>query len=246
MPKPAVLEKAQLIELGPDLTQPAPGARPVNVQFNPETLKVTYANQVATSDNKNAQTGTAAMQHVGKGTTKLSVQLWFDITHPTASEANPRDVRELTGQVTFFITPKGDKKTPETFTIPAVKFHWGAFSFVGVMESLEETLELFSNDGRPVRASLTFGLAQQEIIAFGNGQGMRLPAVAGVSKSQPAGTVPLTSAPAGSSVQGLADVSAGAGVSWQDIASANGIENPRLLAPGQLLDINASVRSLEI
>ena len=49
------------------------------------------------------------MQHVGKGTTKLAVQLWFDITHPTASEANANDVRELTGKVTYFITPKADE-----------------------------------------------------------------------------------------------------------------------------------------
>jgi hypothetical protein len=40
-------------------------------------------------------------------------------------------------------------------------------------------------------------------------------------------------------VQSVAD-SQGKGDNWQDIASANGIENPRLLQPGQLLDLNAS------
>jgi nucleoid-associated protein YgaU len=34
----------------------------------------------------------------------------------------------------------------------------------------------------------------------------------------------------------LAD-SAGRGKDWQAIASANGIENPRMLAPGQLIDL---------
>jgi len=242
MPKPARLDKAQLIEMAASLTEEAPGKKPVNVQFNPETLKVTYANQVVTSDNKTAQTGSAGMQHVGKGTTKLAVQLWFDINHPTVGDAKPRDVRELTGRVSYFITPQPDPKKKDSFLVPGVKFHWGAFSFVGMMESLEETLELFSNDGRPLRSSLTFSLTQQEITAFKKGQGMRLPAVAGVSGRRPAGTVPLTSAPAGSSVQGLADSSAGAGLSWQDVASANGIENPRLLQPGQLLNLNASVR----
>jgi hypothetical protein len=242
MPKPAQLAKAQLIEMATNLQDPAPGARPINVQFNPETLKVTYANQVVTGDNQNSQTGTAAMQHVGKGTTKLAVQLWFDINHPAASEANARDVRELTGQITFFITPKADSSSPPKYFVPAVKFHWGAFSFVGVMESLEETLELFSSDGRPLRASVSFGLTQQDILAFAGGQGTRLPAVAAVSGTRPAGTVPLTSAPAGSTVQSLTAGSAAGGASWQDIAAANGIENPRLLAPGQLLNVNASVR----
>jgi hypothetical protein len=240
MPKPARLDKAQLMEMAPDLTKEAPGAQPLNVQFNPETLKVTYANQVKTDDNKTAQTGTAAMQHVGKGTTKLAVQLWFDINHPTTGDAKPRDVRELTGKVTYFITPKGDKKNPESFFIPAVRFHWGDFSFVGVMESLEETLELFSNEGRAMRASVAFGLTQQEIIAFQSGQNLRLPAFTGVSGSKPVGTAALTAAPAGASVQSLADLGAAGGASWQDIASANGIENPRLLAPGQLININAS------
>jgi hypothetical protein len=50
----------------------------------------------------------------------------------------------------------------------------------------------------------------------------------------------LTQAPAGSSVQNIAD-SQGKGDNWQDIAAANNIENPRLLQPGQLLDMNASV-----
>jgi hypothetical protein len=242
MPKPAQLQKAQLIEMASDLKEIVPGAKPVNVQFNPETLKVTYANQVVSSENKGAQVGTAAMQHVGKGTTKLAVQLWFDINHPATGDGKPRDVRDMTGQVAYFITPKGDKKTPETFLIPAVKFHWGTFSFIGVMESLEETLELFSSEGVPMRASVSFGLTQQEIVAFQSAQAARLPAVAGVSSSRPVGTVPLTSAPAGATVQSLADSGSAAGASWQAIAAANGIENPRLLAPGQLLNINAVIR----
>jgi hypothetical protein len=238
MPKPTHLQKAQLLEMAPDLKGTAPGARPVNVQFNPETLKVTYSNQVATSDNKGAQTGTAALQHVGQGTTKLAVQLWFDINHPTAGEAAPRDVRELTAQVAFFITPKGDQKNPETFFVPAVKFVWGAFSFVGVMESMEETLELFSNDGRPLRASVSFGLTQQSIIAFK--QGSRLPSTGRAAGGKPTGTVPLTAAPAGANVQGLADALGKAGTSWQDIAAANAVENPRFLEPGEFINLDAS------
>ena len=52
-------------------------------------------------------------------------------------------------------------------------------------------------------------------------------------------TRPLTQAPAGSSVQSIAD-SQGKGDNWQDIAAANNIENPRMLQPGQLLDMNVS------
>ena len=40
MPKPAQLQKAQLIEMAANLKDTASGAAPINVQFNPETLKV--------------------------------------------------------------------------------------------------------------------------------------------------------------------------------------------------------------
>jgi hypothetical protein len=233
------LEKAQLIEMAPDLQKEAPGGQLVNVQFNPETLKVSYSNQVVPPKDQGGQLGTVALQQVGKGSTKLAVQLWFDVNHPIVGAA-PEDVREMTGQVTFFITPRGDKKNPETFLIPAVKFHWGRFSFVGVMDALEETIELFSSDGRPARASVTFSLTQQEILSFKGGKGPRLPASASAAGSEPVGTAPLTPASAGDTLQGLAE-RAGRGVDWQGIAAANGIENPRLLAPGQLVNVNASV-----
>jgi hypothetical protein len=243
MPKPGVLTKAELIELTSDLTQDAPGAKPVRVQFNPESLKVTYANQLAT-DEKSTQTGTAAMQFVGKGSTKLAVQLWFDVNHPSSAPEGggdaPRDVRDFTTQVAYFITPK--ESSPGKYVIPGVRFQWGSFSFTGVLESLDESLELFSNDGRPLRASLSLGLIQQKIVAFNKGQGITLPKTREATGNNAAGTVALTTASAGSTVQSLADTSGKADGNWQDVASANGIENPRLLEPGQLLNVNATAR----
>jgi hypothetical protein len=44
----------------------------------------------------------------------------------------------------------------------------------------------------------------------------------------------LTQAPAGASLQALAGAS---GADWRAVAQANGIENPRQLAAGQLIDI---------
>ena len=103
------------------------------------------------------------------------------------------------------------------------------------MESLEESLEFFSSDGRPLRASSRVNLTQQKITEF---------------------IFRPTSGPGAYSHAGYATVDAGAsrinryrdladsqgkGDNWQDIAAANNIENPRLLQPGQLLDMNASV-----
>ncbi|HYJ03860.1 MAG TPA: hypothetical protein VEX43_01920 [Chthoniobacterales bacterium] len=244
MPKPVTLTKAELVEMDNQLHDPLPRATPVRVQFNPESLKVTYSNQLVTGEGgQSAQTGTEALQYVGKGTTKLAVQLWFDVNHPTnhppEGEA-AKDVRDLTSKVAYFITPKDVGGDPKKYTIPGVQFRWGTFVFTGVLESLDESLELFSPDGYPLRASLSLGLTQQKIIAFEKGEVPPTTTPGGKA----AGTSPLTSAPEGASVQSLAEGAGGRGGSknWQDIAAANGIENPRLLAPGQLIDVNAKKR----
>src|SRR5262249_52901155 len=63
----------------------------------------------------------------------------------------------------------------------------------------------------------------------------------GTGGSPAPGTKPMTQAKAGSTVQGLAD-GQGKGDNWQAIAAANGIENPRMLQPGQLLDMDLRAR----
>jgi len=54
----------------------------------------------------------------------------------------------------------------------------------------------------------------------------------------------VSQAPAGASIFDLSvSASAGAGLqgNWQAVAAANGIENPRLLAPGQVIDLHAGI-----
>jgi len=224
------LEKAELRELDAAFTNEINTEKKCQVQFNPETLKVSFANQVATPAGAGDQKGTPARQFVGAGTTKLSLQLWFDVSAPMPpGQTKEQDVRKLTAKVAYFITPKpeGDKFVP-----PAVRFIWGSFQFDGIMESMEESLEFFSSDGRPLRASVTVNLTQQKITEF------KFAKEGGPGATQSKGTRPLTPAPQGGSVQSVAD-SQGKGDNWQAIASANGIENPRLLQPGQLLDMNA-------
>jgi hypothetical protein len=192
-------------------------------------MKVTYANQLKTPEGAGDQTGPAARQFVGAGTTKLNLQLWFDVSAPVPEGMSPEtDVRKLTQKVAFFITPKedGDKLVP-----PAVRFIWGSFQFDGIMEGLEESLEFFSPEGRPLRANMTLNLSQQRITKFAFRDAR------GPASAPPLGSRPLSQAPGNSSLQGLA-AAAGKGADWQSIASANGIENPRLLQPGALIDLN--------
>lgn len=243
MPDVSKLEKAWLRQLDATFENEIKKDTWCPVQFNPESLKVSFANQLVQPSGSGDQRGGAARQFVGAGTTKLALMLWFDVGSPQAESPHVDDVRKLTKKVAFFITPVPEPGKKDKFVPPAVRFVWGSFQFDGLMDSLEETLEYFSAEGKPLRASLALTLSQQKIqFAFrdtGAGGG-----AAGGPGATP-GTKPLAQAPTGSSVQGLADA-AGKGGDWQSIAAANGIENPRALSAGAILDLDLRAPTIGI
>lgn len=274
--------RAELQELKDDLSDVLSGGKRVPVQFNPETLKLSYANQIQAQNNgsssapppqragrsgANQSQGTPARQFVGAGTTKLAVQLWFDVSAATAAPFMVDDVRRLTAEVLYFMKPKdpgaGARDASQRIP-PGVRFSWGSFLFDGIVESLEENVEFFSAEGKALRASISLNLIQQNILvpAF-EGTG----AVTRNKTGAPApGATPLAPARNGQSLQQMSDSQPGGGRSagsggglsgglsgslsagggpafsgggWQRIAVANGIENPRALPPGQLIDLSA-------
>lgn len=223
MPERLQLTKARLIEI--ELPNGEGGSRelaePFDVQFNPESLKVTYSNTVQSDD----QSGGSAMQFVSKSSTKMSSELWFD----ASAQEGGTDVRALTKAVNHFVTPVvvGDKLRP-----PAVRFTWGAFLFEGVMEGLDETWDLFSADGHPLRAKLSITITSQSIQFYS-------PDSAGPSGPAP-GSRPQSQARQGDSLQQMMGRETGSGrraEDWRAVAAANGIENPRRLAPGAFIDL---------
>jgi hypothetical protein len=251
VPEPPQLQRALFKELDATLENVKSGGQEATVQFNPETLKVTFANQLVQPAGGGDQRGQPARQFVGAGTTKLSLTLVLDVTAPPYSEQGKTDVRELTQQIAYFITPQpadgsgggGGQSggTSQTQLVPpGVRFLWGSFQFDGMMDSLEENLEYFSADGKPLRATLAVSLSQQKITRFFDPNSATAGSGIGLGGGLPAGTRPLTAAAAGATLQGLADA-AGSNLSWQSIASANGIENPRRLVTGRLVDLNLSV-----
>lgn len=76
-------------------------------------------------------------------TTRLALELFFDV-----AGAREDDVRRLTQPIAYFTA------------VPATRFQWGTFRFDGHVEALEESLELFSADGRPLRARLELTLRE--------------------------------------------------------------------------------------
>lgn len=245
VPDPANLAKAQFKVLKDDWT-PDPSKPAIAVQFNPETLKVSYANQLVEPSSGGSKKGTSSRQFLGAGTTKLTLQLWFDVTTPPYSNQGTSDVRDLTAKISYFVTPTvstlANQQDNTQFKPPGCRFLWGNFQFDGLMDSLEESLEFFSPEGNALRASLSVAMSRQKstpVTAGSSSAGGGAGSGTGPGGQAP-GTAPLTAAPSGSSLQQLAD-RLGVGADWQSIAAANGIENPRNLAPGSLIDLSARV-----
>ena len=241
------IAKAELQELDTKFEKQINKDKAAKVQFNPDSLKVAFANQIQQPQGGGDQGGAQAQQFVGAGSTKLTAMLWFDVTQEFSGPPDVNDVRRLTERVAYFITPKGEpKNAPKKFIPPAVRFLWGTFQFDGIMEGMEETLELFSAEGRPLRASVAITITQQKITTFAiNDKNAAEPP----GFKRPAGTTPQTQATEDSNLQSMAasqpgggsgDSSGGGGRDWQSVASANGIENPRLLQPGQFIDFQAT------
>lgn len=219
------LVKARLIELSQDFKQEKPGGQSVPVQFNPESLKVTFANQLVQPQGGDQAAGNTGRQFVGAGTTKLALTLWFDVTAMTDEPVD--DVRRLTQKVIFFMTPTPDGQDSKKMVAPATRFVWGSFLFDGIVEGLEESLEFFGADGKPLRASVTLTLGQQKILASEFKGDGRVPSRTGQA--------PLSAAKSGDSLQSMAAASGNS--DWKSIAAANGIEDPLRLSPGQLIDL---------
>jgi hypothetical protein len=218
------------------------GGLEFTVQFNPASLKVTYTNQVQTNDQANP----SAQQYVGKGSSKMAIELIFDVSIAGAveatSEGETTDVRHSVEKLAKFFQAKPDESAPADqprFVPPGVRFKWGSFLFDGIIESLDETLDLWSEDGRPLRATVTLSMSQQGIVLQRGTPENR--GGAGPGGGKPAGTTPMAAARAGDSIQSLS-ARAGLQADWKFVAEANGIENPRDIAPGTLIDVQAGVK----
>lgn len=223
----------------------------LTVQFNPQTLEITYENQNANSD----QPENVGSQFVGRGMASLSTELLFDATRD--DRPGVRDVRDLTGKLRYFMKPTKEKKTvsrqggtgqngsgqsqKEVYVQRGVRFQWGEFMMEGVMDSMDETLEFFDEQGRPLRATVSIGITQYNIrLEEENrqpGAGLSVGVSAGAGGS---GAEVSVSAGGGGSVTSVQQLAGEAGRpgDWKSIARANGVENPRAIRNPGALDLN--------
>ncbi len=206
----------------------------VTVQFNPASLKVSYSNQVQTND----QINSSAIQYVGRGASKLGVELIFDVSGVDATDV--KDVRYMTENVAYFMTPIEDtSEGKKQYTVPGLRFQWGSFIFDGILVSMDETLDLWSEDGNPLRATVSLSMSQSGIqFQFSKNSKATPPP----NKSPQSGTQRLIPATQGGTLQNMV-AKAGITTDWKAVASLNEIENPRNLVAGTLVNLQGSAKA---
>ncbi|HVG34280.1 MAG TPA: hypothetical protein VM911_14515 [Pyrinomonadaceae bacterium] len=226
-----MLKKAKLVEIKWDTNQanaePVSGGKSVTVQFNPQSLRISFSNKNQGGD----QPGGSTRQFVGSGTTKLSVELLFDTT------SDGKDVRQYTQAIAFFVQAKKEGGSNSNRVPPGLRFQWGSLIFDGIVDSMDETLDYFSDDGVPLRATISLGVSRQEIEFIpgekGKGGGGGAPTQENIR--------PLKTARPGDSVQSLA-ARDGKSNDWKGIAAANNIDDPLRLPAGALVDVKAGAK----
>ena len=179
----------------------------VPVNFNPATLEHSITAQAQGE-------GGQAAQVVGAASAKVTMELLFDTTD------TGEDVRTKTHQFELMLKPApgagGGDAPPQV--APSVTFEWGAFHFTGVVDSFKQTMDFFSADGVPLRASISLSLSQPDYQFDQQGSGRRADFAGDLVVP---GGDPTSLAAAG-----------GDPLAARGIAAANGLESLRASAGG--------------
>jgi hypothetical protein len=183
-------------------------AKTVDVDFNPASMDYTI------TINTQGEGG-QAQQAAGAASAKLNFELIFDTTD------TGDDVRTKTNKVEVMLRPQagtGGANAPQQAP-PMVTFEWGAFKFVGVVDSFKQAMDFFSSNGVPLRATITLSMSQPN---YQFDQQGGTDAEGNPLKSNVDQTLVL---PDGDPSQLAAD--AGDPTAARSIASANGLESLR-------------------
>lgn len=187
----------------------------IPLRFNPTEYQLQKTNNFAEIAIPGLES--PPIQFVRGASEKLTAELLVD-TSDTLEDVRTRYVNKLRGLMRL----NGELHAP-----PIVRFTWDTQVFVGVLESLNITYVLFTPDGVPLRAKLSAALKEYR------------PAAVQV-KENPTFSPDLEKnfvVRRGDTLSTIASaVYRDAGL-WREIAKANQIQDPRVLAPGRVLTL---------
>jgi LysM repeat protein len=192
-----------------------------HVMFNPEEYTLNKDNNFAS----HAVPGLSSplLQFVHGNLRTLEMELMFDTYLPLTTEARPtRDVREETQRVLKLLEIDGELHAP-----PVVQVSWASLQFRGVLAKATQKFIMFLPDGRPVRAKLN--VTFNEFIDADR--------EAKEVNRQTADLTKTHTVTQGDTLSAIAARYYENPRQWRPIAIASGIDDPRELAVGQLLQI---------
>jgi hypothetical protein len=217
--------------------------RDYKVQYNP--AEISFDKQVQLAEINIPGLDAPLQQFVRGQAEKLSIELFFDTTEDGMG-ATTRSVTEETDKIFQLI-----RIDPERHAPPVVTFAWNSHfpgdslgpetgnqrrnSFTGLIESLRQKFTLFSPDGVPLRATLNLVLREYRTLETQLKQ---------LNLSSPDRTHGHALR-AGETLASVASAIWERPEDWRAIANANGIEDPRRLVPGSVLEIPPLTREVD-
>lgn len=193
--------------------------RRIPALYNPGQVSMSKTANWCSAPTAGKDTGTSQFTHGEPA--NLNLELFFD-TYETGEDVQKytRKVYELTT-----IEKHGDMHRP-----PICRLVWGRYSFgdfLWVVTNLNQTFTLFRNDGTPVRATLSCSFRQWR------SEKMEKRAI----NLQSPDVAKTRVVRRGETLSSIAAEEYADPALWRPIAEANGIHNPRRLAPGTALTI---------
>ncbi|MCC6456786.1 MAG: hypothetical protein IT328_17660 [Caldilineaceae bacterium] len=219
------LEKLQIIPLKKNITKKKPKPdldrdKAVTCQFNPESFTMNKTNKWT----RRPDIGDSVPETVfsGGNAGSMTLQLLFDSTD------TQDDVRRAYFDLIKFALVKPSSNPDQKGEPSQVVVEWGAFKgYVAVIESINQNFSLFSSEGVPLRAEVTLTL--REVLDRG-----KLPPTNPTSRSEVRQTWMVEK---GQRLDWIAYEIYGSTSAWRHIAETNGLLNPTVLRPGQILKI---------
>lgn len=198
-----------------EIVEPAEKNAIIPLHFNPAEYKLSKENTFAEIPVPGLET--PPLQYVRGGAQVLTMDLLVD----TSDEL--KDVRtEYVEKIQNAVRKNGKLHAP-----PIVKFVWANEKFQGVLASLDITYLLFHSDGTPLRAKLAVKLKEYRPVKI------QLKDPATQSPDVEKRYIVRT----GETLSSISDAVFRDPALWRELARANGITDPRLVAPGTILTV---------
>lgn len=190
------------------------GGTSIKCLFNPS--KYDLSKQVKYAEFKSTGSGTRIQQFISRGAETLSMELFFD-TSEDHTDVREQHVRKIDSLL---------EVDPELHAPPLVEFRWGSLTFTALVESADKSFTRFLPDGTPVRAKVNVTFKEYQATDYKKR-----------TKLESTDKTKAWTVTEGDTLWLIAAEEYDDAAHWRTIADANGVENPRQVEPGTVLEL---------